>query len=472
MFEQTAHRIMMISTHGYVAAKAEFGKPDTGGQVVYVLELSKCLARMGFEVDIYTRQFEDQPAEEQVSPGVRILRFPCGGPDFIPKETLYRDIPEWVDNALAFINKSGLEYDFVNSHYWDAGVAGRLVADALSIGHVHTPHSLGAWKRANMDGDAAELEEKYNFNARIAEEKRVFHASDCVVATTPQQRKILLGDEYEMSEDQLQVIPPGFDDTRFYPVSDATRDALKHKLDAHGKVVLALGRMARNKGYDLLVRAAPAFLKRVPDARLMLAVGSNNPPESERKMVQELKDLAAELGIADRVIFRSHIPDSQLADYYRMADVFALCSRYEPFGMTAIEAMACGTPTVVTTEGGLWQDLVWGVEALYANPFDPEAYGHAIAMILQHEEISHRLQDHGAGKARGKYTWSCVAQQILSLLDVDAPFKGRVAEKRAAKARQASTAGPEDGSNSSQENDAERIAGAVPVVEAVLAAER
>ncbi len=87
-------------------------------------------------------------------------------------------------------------------------------------------------------------------------------------------------------------------------------------------------------------------------------------------------------------MFRDYIPDDQLADYYRAADVFALSSRYEPFGMTAVEAMACGTPTVVTTEGGLWEQVTWGLEALYANPFDPEAFGHAIATVLQHPRVA------------------------------------------------------------------------------------
>ena len=87
-------RILMISTHGYVAAEPEFGKPDTGGQVVYVLELSKCLARMGYAVDILTRQFEDQPFIEEVAERARIVRIPCGGDDFIPKETLCEAIPD------------------------------------------------------------------------------------------------------------------------------------------------------------------------------------------------------------------------------------------------------------------------------------------------------------------------------------------------------------------------------------------
>ena len=96
-----------------------------------------------------------------------------------------------------------------------------------------------------------------------------------------------------------------------------------------------------------------------------------------------------------------------------LADVFALSSRYEPFGMTAGEAMACGTPSVVTTEGGLWEQITWGLEALYANPFDPESFGHAVCAVLQNPRVSSQLSRYGSQKARAHFTWTGIAQQIL-----------------------------------------------------------
>jgi mannosylfructose-phosphate synthase len=410
-------RIMMISTHGYVSAHPEFGKPDTGGQVVYVLELSKCLARMGFRVDILTRRFEGQRAWEPVVPRVRILRFPCGGPGFLPKETLCESIPEWVTNASRFVRQKNLKYAFINSHYWDAGLAGQALANRLAVPHLHTPHSIGAWKRDNMDGDPEELEGRYNFRRRIREEKVIYDECDVLVATTPQQRDILAGGEYDAPREKVRVIPPGYDDMRFFPVSLASRQALKRDLDLEGRIVLALGRIAKNKGYDLLLRAMPVVSARIPDARLLLAVGSSDPTESEIVEVDALRRLAYELAVRDRVLFRDYIPDERLPDYYRAADVFALSSRYEPFGMTAVEAMACGTPTVITTEGGLWEQITWGLEAVYANPFDPEAFGHTMATVLAHRRVSDQLAKYGSQKARSRFTWTGVAQQLLRSLE-------------------------------------------------------
>src|SRR3954453_20153157 len=98
-------RIAMISTHGYVAAIPPLGAADTGGQVVYVLELSKKLAQLGFEVDIWTRRFEDQPEFDIVNEHVRVIRVPCGGNKFLGKEYLYHHLGEWAENALHFIRR-------------------------------------------------------------------------------------------------------------------------------------------------------------------------------------------------------------------------------------------------------------------------------------------------------------------------------------------------------------------------------
>ncbi len=405
----------MISTHGYVSGDPELGRPDTGGQVVYVLKLSESLARLGYRVDIMTRRFEDQPAIETLHERVRIIRVPCGGRELIRKEWLCDVIPEWVAGAERFIRRKDLSYAFIDSHYWDAGLAGDELARRLGIPHVHTPHSIGSWKRDNMTGDPGELDTQYNFTRRIRDERAIYHAADAIVATTPQQREILVGGEYDVPAARVVMVPPGFDDTRFFPVSSASRLALKRELGVDGPVILALGRVAANKGYDLLLRSMPTVISRVPAVRLLLAIGSTEPTLGETSQIEDLRRLAAELGISERVMFRDYIPDEDLADTYRAADVFALSSRYEPFGMTAIEAMACGTPTVVTTEGGLWEMVAWGLEALYASPLDPEAFGHAIATVLLYPRVAGQLARFGSHRARSSFTWNGIAQQLVNL---------------------------------------------------------
>lgn len=426
-------RVAMVSTHGFVAANPPLGAADTGGQVVYVLELSKKLAQLGYEVDIWTRQFHDQPALDVVGERVRVLRAPCGGPEFIPKEYLYESLDEWADNVLRRIAKSGFSYQFLNSHYWDAGLAGGYLCDALRIPHVHTPHSLGIWKRRQMltdfQHDADKFERAYNFENRNRNERKIYESAELVVATTPMQVDMLRAD-YAVPPQKLRMIPPGYDDTRFYPLGQASRELLRKKFGFEGKVVLALGRIARNKGYDLLIRAFAEVAVRDSEARLYLAVGGEKLGEAEQRILEECRVVVQELGLERRVIFAGYVPDADLPDMYRAADVFVLSSRYEPFGMTAVEAMACGTPTVATVHGGMFRILRFGVDGLFADPFDAADLGITMLKPLTHPPLAERLSRQGAQTARSLFTWSGVAQQLVRAVEEHRPFESTEADVR------------------------------------------
>jgi mannosylfructose-phosphate synthase len=415
-------RIAMVSTHGYVAAEPPLGMPDTGGQVVYVIELSKKLAQLGYKVDIWTRRFEDQPQTEKVDDNVRIIRMKCGGEDFIPKEYLYKKLPEWTENALRFIKSGRLKYEFINSHYWDAGLAGQHIAEVLGIPHIHTPHSIGIWKRRQMETDFPDdmdkLEKTYNFSRRIHHESTLYRECDMLVATSPMQLDMFHKD-YGLPRDKVRMIPPGYDDNRFFPVGEATREGIRREsgLPTDRKVIASIGRLSRNKGFDLLVDAFSVVAERADDTILRLAVGSENDDTTEDPMRAELEQQVRDLGLQDRVIISDSLPDEEMADFYRAADVFCLPSRYEPFGMTAIEAMACGTPTVVTTHGGLYRTLTYGTDALFADTFDKVDFGITILKAIRYKKIRDRMATEGAHTVRSLFTWTGIAQQLLKLVE-------------------------------------------------------
>ena len=418
--ESALPRIGMVSTHGYVAAEPPLGAADTGGQVVYVVELAKKLAQLGYEVDIWTRRFEQQPEIDVINEHVRVIRVPCGGSKFRDKEYLVQFLGEWTENALRFIARHQLKYQFFNSHYWDAGSATQRLVEALDLPHVHTPHSLGIWKKQLMEtdfpADAANLEKKYNFAQRINEETLLYRRCDHIIATTPDQLDMIVK-EYGVPAQQVSMIPPGYDDNKFYPISAASRNAVRQRLGFEGKVILAIGRLARNKGYDLLIDGFSIVATRMPDAILHLAVGGTTLNPAEQRIFDELKAQAAALGLGGRIKFSGFVADNEMADNYRAADVFVLSSRYEPFGMTAIEAMACGTPTVITTHGGLFRAITFGRHALYADTFDKEDLGISIVKILRHPLLGARLARMGAHKARSLFTWTGIAQQLISLIE-------------------------------------------------------
>ncbi|MEZ4700049.1 MAG: glycosyltransferase [Rhodothermales bacterium] len=408
------NNILVISVHGYVAAEPELGKPDTGGQVVFVIEMAKRFSRLGRRVDILTRQFEDQPEIDEINRNLRVWRVPFGGSDFIPKENMHDHLGNFVTNTLSVIRERGLQYDCVYSHYWDAGWAGQKIAEELEIPHIHTPHSLGWWKQRNMgEGMTAAEMEKYRFEERIRKEFLTYQQCDHVIATTVQQAE-LLREQYDLMEHRITTVPPGMDEDRFSPVRQADLSALRARYDLHPHDVLALGRMAHNKGYDLLIDALPTLFDLVPDARLVAAIGSDDSEQDEAGIAPLLQQAEA-LGIADRIIWPKYIADEDLANYFRAAGVFSLPSRYEPFGMVAIEAMACGTPSVITVHGGLFELIQFGLHALYADPNRPIEYGTMLALPLLHPKLAHRLSVEGARFARQNFGWTGIAKRTLSL---------------------------------------------------------
>lgn len=407
-------RILMLSTHGYVAAEPEFGKPDTGGQVVFVLELAKRFARLGYDVDVVTRRFDDQPEYDKVNKNLRVWRIPYGGSDFIRKEDMHETIGDFVTNFLAELHRRDRTYDVVNSHYWDAGWAGQRIAEELNIPHVHTPHSLGWWKRKGMKGSRDKLEKTYRFRERIDKEFLIFRNCDHVIATTHQQEEIL-HDEYGIPYDHITNIPPGMDEARYTPLSPIKLSKLRTRLKFKPHDVYCVGRAATNKGIDLLIKSLPHLRKLQPKARLQLAVGAN--AKRDIKRLDSWKKLAGELGVARQIKWHGYVEDDEMANYYRAGAVFALPSRYEPFGMTAIEAMACGTPTVLTVHGGLHEIVEFGQHALVADPKRPEEYAAMLSLPLQYPQMHEKLSIEGARFARRMFGWTGVAKRTLNVFD-------------------------------------------------------
>lgn len=409
--------ILMISLHGYVGVNPELGKPDTGGQVVYVLELADRFSRLGKRVHLLTRQFEDQPEYDEVNENYSVWRVPFGGKKFIRKEDMHDHVNQFVTNCLAAIRKKGYKYDVVYSHYWDAGWAGQKIAEELGISHVHTPHSLGWWKQQNMGSDMEdkEMEKTYRFKERIRKEYFVYQMCSHVIATTIPQVE-LLTKQYDMLPRNCTMVPPGIDENRFFPVPSREVQKIRLTHDLEPMDILALGRMAHNKGYDLLLQALPTLFELVPEARLVAAIGGEDSDQDD-KGVGKLRQLAKDLNIEDRILWKQYISDEDLANIYRAANVFAMPSRYEPFGMVAIEAMACGTPSVITVHGGLKDLIKFGDQALFADPHRPIEFGTMLSLPLLYQDLRNELSVEGAKFARRHFGWTGIAKKMVEIFN-------------------------------------------------------
>ena len=239
-------RILMVSTHGYFEGNPSFGRADTGGQIVFVIELSKALAKFGYQVDILSRQFEDFEQIEPLTEDVRIVRVPCGGRDFISKEYLVEYLPELIDGFVKYYQENSLSYDFIDSHYWDAGFVGIKLASVFNIPHIFTPHSLGIWKEMRMKQAAAEegeeidevdFERRLNFKQRNTNEKAIMENATQVIATTPEQ-KTIISEKYGISEGKVSVIPPGFFPEKYRKMD---KSEIKKACEKYKTTVVAVG---------------------------------------------------------------------------------------------------------------------------------------------------------------------------------------------------------------------------------------
>ena len=407
----TVRRICVLSVHGYFDPVPVLGATDTGGQVTYVLELSKALAELGVSVDVYTRLFGDRCETEPVNASVRLVRIPCGGNEFIRKEDLFPHLDEYVENMALYLAAHELEYDLIHSHYWDAGYVGMKLAERLRLPFIYTAHSLGAWKREQMGGDPEEMERHYKFSNRIRWENTIFRRATAQTVTTLAGRepyKCLYGFE----SDDLVVIPPGVDVRRFRPEPPVKATSLA----TPDNYVFALSRIDSNKGLDYLIRAFER-VSRSSHAMLVIGGGSIDPKPQETVVKNDLLRLVENLGLGERVTLAGYIPDDHLDTYYRNARVFVLPSKYEPFGMTVLEALACGTPVVATRHGGLRHELTDRKDSLLVDPSDPVALSSAILEILNDGALVRRLRQAGLRLVEERYSWQSIARQTLSFYE-------------------------------------------------------
>ncbi len=406
------NRIAMLSTHGYFDPVPKLGRTDTGGQVVYVLELSKALSKFGIKVDIYTRWFDKTQKQIDPVPGypdVNVIRIEAGAWEFIAKEKIYDVLPELTDNMEKFIKTQNINYDLFHGHYVDAGIVGLEVAKRFNKPFYFTAHSLGAWKRQQMGGDPDKMEEQFNFKHRIAEENRIFKQVNAHTFTTELQNE-KYEELYEVKKDNIAIIPPGVDIERYHPVSESDKKA---HADLPDKYIYCLSRIDTNKGHDLLIEAFSHVYKATNDVYLIIGGGSPNPKEREKDLLKRIENMITANNMQDRVIMLGYVPDDKMAMYYQHAQFFVLPSLFEPFGMTSQEAMGCGVPVVASKYGGIKNVIDHGKTGLLIDPKNDKEFGDTMLELLQNEKRRHSIGTNARKLVKEQYSWKAIAEAYL-----------------------------------------------------------
>lgn len=399
------NRVALISVSGDPAA--EIGQEEAGGQNVYVRQVGLALAKQGWAVDMFARRISpEQAAVVQHAPNCRTIRLTAGPTKFIGRDEVFGYLPEFVSQLLSFQQEEGYQYPLVHSNYWLSSWVGMELKKHQQIQQVHTYHSLGAVKYRTVNNQPNVA------STRLAVEKTCLETADRIVATSPQEEEHMR--QLVSPLGKIEIVPCGTDIERLGSVERLTA---RQQLDIpeEAKVVLYVGRFDQRKGIETLVRAIAASKHRGNcDLRLLIA-GGYRLGESDGLEFERIRGIVQELGIEELVTFPGRLTESDLPIYYAAANVCVVPSHYEPFGLVAIEAMACRTPVVASKVGGLQFTVIPEITGLLVPPQNDAAFAQAIDRILGDTAWGEELGNMARQRVEIALSWDSVASRLSAL---------------------------------------------------------
>jgi D-inositol-3-phosphate glycosyltransferase len=397
------------------------GTGDAGGLNVYVLQSALHMARRGVEVEIFTRATSSADAPVvRVAPGVLVRNVVAGPFEGLDKYDLPTQLCAFTAGVLrAEANHEPGYYDIVHSHYWLSGQVGWLARDRWAVPLVHTAHTLAAVKNAALaDGDAPEPP------LRAVGEQQVVDEADRLIVNTEDEARQLVS-LHHADPSRIDVVHPGVDLQTFTPGDKRTARAALGIADDTPTVAF-VGRIQPLKAPDVLLRAAA----KLPGVRVLIAGG---PSGSGLAAPDTLVRLADELGMADRVTFLPPQSREQLIEVYRTADLVAVPSYSESFGLVAVEAQACGTPVVAAAVGGLPVAVRDGVSGALVSGHDPDQWAGAIDRLLTMDADEFAAMGRAAVAHASTFSWDHTVDGLLAAYDRAIADYGRTHQRPAAR---------------------------------------
>jgi phosphoheptose isomerase len=401
-------RIAMISEHA--SPLAMLGGVDAGGQNVYVGQLARHLGALGYEVDVLTRRDSAVlPETAEWTSGVRIIHIPAGPPEFVRKEELLPHMEEFTAHALRWCRRH--RYDLVHANFWMSGLVAADLKRALGIPFVVTFHALGRVRRAFQRTADQFPDQRFDIEDRIVME------ADHVIAECPQEEEDLIR-HYNADPARVTIIPGGFDPGEMWPISKVLA-RISLGLPPDEPVILQLGRMVPRKGVDTAIRGF-ARLRRdhCVNARLLIVGGDSDVPDPAlTPEIGRLQAVARDEDVLDHVLFVGRRGREALKYYYSAADLFVTTPWYEPFGITPVEAMACGTPVIGANVGGVKFTVRDGETGYLVAPDDVAALGERMAHLFRHPRLMVVFRRQAIKRANDLFTWERVANGVAALYE-------------------------------------------------------
>lgn len=449
--------ITLFSIHGLIRANApELGvDADTGGQVKYVLELAKSLGELEEvgQVDLFTRRIESKSVApdygepfEEISEKARIVRIRCGGKKYIRKELLWPHMEEFIDNSIRYLKSQKRTPDLFHGHYADAGYVAMELANAFDAPLIFTGHSMGRNKKAKLVAD--DLSEKrindhYKMATRISREEEIIEKAELIITSTQQEIDKQYGLYDNFKGKNYVVVPPGIDLEVFYPYYDTQLDSellseevkqirftlmngLKRFWAKPEKpFILALCRPDERKNIVGLIEAYGNDKELQAIANLAIFAGiRNNIKEMEENEQAVLTDMLLQMDTHDLygklAIPKKHDFATEVPELYRLCaethGVFVNPALVEPFGLTLIEASACGLPIVATDDGGP-KDIVANCDnGFLVDVSDTERISEALRTLLVNRDMWEKCSNNAINGVRKHYSWHAHCKKYLEYL--------------------------------------------------------
>lgn len=398
-------RVAILSLHS--SPLIEPGSGDSGGMTIYVRELTAALARLGVKTDIYTRAVPGSSRVISIAEGVRVVSIDAG-PAAAPKEEIPGYIDDFISGVRAFATTQRISYDVLHSHYWHSGIAATQLAKAWDIPHVHSHHTLGRVKnRFLAPGDAPEPQ------SRLDGEEEVIESADVLVASTDEEWS-QLSCLYGASHDRLKTLHPGVDHELFSP-GDRRAARARLGLGEDELVTLYVGRIQPLKGLGLGIEATEQLVGALDHPLTFVVVGGASGVSGEAE-VARLKRLGSELDIEDRVRFVGPQPHTEIPVYYRAADAVLMSSYSESFGLTALEAQACGIPVVATAVGGLGHIVMDGETGYLVEDRDPSVFAARLKTLLSDRDLRAEFSRRAVLSSQ-RFSWQSTADTTKELYE-------------------------------------------------------
>ena len=436
--------IVLISVHGLIRGHdLELGRDaDTGGQTKYVVELARALSEHADveKVILLTRRVFDSQIDpdyaetvEPLSEKASIVRIECGEQKYLRKEMLWDSLENFSDNALAYLKSQSRIPDVIHSHYADAGYVGSRLAHQLGVTLVHTGHSLGRSKRKRLLASGikrSEIESVYNISRRIEAEETTLGVAERVITSTQQEIEQQYGlyDFYQPA--CMRIIPPGTDLDKFFPPQGCEKNsAIAKELERYLKrpnkpFILALSRPDPRKNIASLIEAYGDSPELQQVANLVIVAGNrddiNDMEEVTGTVLKELLLVIDKYDLYGKVAYPKHHKPEEVAILYRLAaasrGVFVNPALTEPFGLTLIEAAACGLPIVATEDGGPIDIIKNCQNGHLIDPLDNKAMADTLLKTLTDKAAWRRLAKNGIQGVRRHYSWQAHVEKYLSVI--------------------------------------------------------